>query len=144
MASTRNPARPVPTLAEATAKTRSLVEGLQARLGTPVSETGRPASRTVDLIPVSSTEDETEEDLERQLQEYFDRTMPANSPAEIPGDLSSRVIEGVVDRVLADWSNPQRATAVTASLRAAVIERLTERVLEHLQKSANARKFSAS
>ena len=145
MASTRNPARPGPTLAEATAKTRSLVEGLQARLATPGPEAGRPAPKTLDVIAVSSPEDETEEDLERQLQEYFERTMPANtSRTEIPSDLSSRVIEGVVERVLADWANPQRATPVTASLRAEVIERLTERVLDHLQKSGNARKASAS
>ena len=140
MASTRNPARPVSTLADATAKTRSLVEGLQARLATPSYEADRRAPRTVDVVPVPGNDDETEEDLERQLQEYFERTMPTASRTQIAGDLHSRVIEGVVERVLADWANPQRATAVTASLRAEVIERLTQRVLEQLQKSTNARK----
>ena len=144
MASTKNPARPGPALAAATAQTRSLVEDLQARLAARSRGTEMPVPKTVDVIAVSRPEDETEEDLERQLQEYFERTMPANSRTEIPGDLRSGVIEGVVERVLADWANPQRATPVTASLRAEVIERLTERVLEHLQKSGNARKAGAS
>lgn len=128
------------SLADATAKTRSLVEDLQARLTTRPYEAEKPAAKTVDVIAVASTQDEiqyeTEEELEQQLQAYFERTMPAvSTKAAAADDLRSRVIEGVVDRVLADWTNPQQS-ASAAALKREVIDRLVERVLEQFHKPA--------
>lgn len=128
------------SLADATAKTRSLVEDLQARLTPRSYEAEKTAAKTVDVVAVASIQDdfqcETEEELEKQLQAYFERTMPAVSTKPgVADDLRSRVIEGVVDRVLADWANPQPGVA-SAALKREVVDRLVERVLEQFHRPA--------
>ncbi len=50
--------------------------------------------------------------------------------SKILDELRNRVIEGVVDRILAEWSNPQNQEG---GLAAEVMERLIERVLDELQ-----------
>ena len=139
MPSTRTTSsRPASSLADATAKTRSLVEDLQARLTTRPYAADKPATKMVDVIPAANTRDdiqyETEEELEKQLQAYFERTMPAVSTRPgVADDLRSRVIEDIVDRLLADWANPQ-LSAPAAALKREVIDRLVERVMEQFQK----------
>jgi len=79
--SARQPAAK-PTIINATARTRSVIEGLQARLNPPA--------------PESAPAPESEADLERELQSYFENRGTRN-------ELHSHVIESVVDRILADW-----------------------------------------
>jgi hypothetical protein len=67
-----------PTIINATDRTRSAIEGLQARLNQQ------------DPAP------ESEADLERELQAYFQNNGVRN-------DLRSHVIESVVDKILAEW-----------------------------------------
>jgi hypothetical protein len=73
----QSPAKP--TIINATARTRSAIEGLQAKL------TQQPDSPS-----------ESEDDLERELKAYFESSGTRN-------ELRSHVIESVVDRILADW-----------------------------------------
>ena len=153
-------ARPASTLADATAKTRSLIEDLQARLigegGSSGPERPRHAPRREsgaakesapeDLVPKdAAARNETEEDLDRQLQAYFDsvnessRSVPATATStltSVPADIRARVIEGVVERILAEWSHPEQGGAAAAALRREVVERLTDRVLEILHRIA--------
>ena len=95
----QSPAKP--TIINATARTRSAIEGLQAKL------TQQPDS------PL-----ETEDDLERELQAYFESNGVRN-------ELRSQVIEGVVDKILAEWPG----------LRQEVVDRLVERVAHELRKT---------
>lgn len=81
MPSARQPAAK-PTIINATARTRSAIEGLQARLNSVEPESGQTP--------------ETEDDLERELQTYFQNRGARN-------ELYSHVIESVVDRILAEW-----------------------------------------
>jgi hypothetical protein len=119
MPSARQPtAKPAATIVNATAKTRSVIEGLQARL-TRAPEPP-PAEESVD-------------DLEQQLQAYFDRATPTTPRTKILDELRSRVIDGVVDRILAEWANPQPG----AGLGPEVMERLIERVLKELSSGAS-------
>jgi hypothetical protein len=67
-----------PTIINATARTRSAIEGLQAKLNPQ-----EPAS-------------ESEDDLERELQAYFERN-------QVRDELRTRVIESVVDKILSEW-----------------------------------------
>jgi hypothetical protein len=139
--SSRQPSKPAPTIVNATAKTRSVIENLQARLMADAS--GKISdSASSPLPPVqqeSAPEDlgheESLDDLERQLQAYFDRPTSTPSPAKIPDELRSRVINGVVDRILAEWSNPQSGAG--ARLRQEVMDRLIERVLEEFKNKVN-------
>lgn len=119
------PARPVPTLADATAKTRSLIEELQARL------TGEALSPEPAL---AVKPEETEDELERQLQAYFERTaaVPSAPRRYSLDEIRARVINGVVERILAEWSHGEHG-AEGAALRSEVIDRLTDRVIEILQ-----------
>jgi hypothetical protein len=117
MPSARQPAaKPAATIVNATAKTRSVIEGLQARL-TRAPEPP-PAEESVD-------------DLELQLQAYFDRATPTTPRTKILDELRSRVIDGVVDRILAEWANP------SAGLGPEVMERLIERVLKEFRTEAS-------
>ena len=166
MPSTKSAAatRPVPTLADATAKTKSLIEDLQARLTGEGSSGGTERPRhslrrdTVGAKEAAAEEvsakdpsadtgakDETEEDLERQLQAYFDslsesgQSTPAaaaTSPAYKLDDIRARVIDGVVERILEAWSHPEHGGTAGAAIRHEVVERLTDRVLEMLQRVA--------
>jgi hypothetical protein len=152
--------KPVQTLADATAKTRSLIEDLQARLTGDAGSTTleRPRHARRELITAKevineeavgaplTAKDETEEDLDRQLQAYFDRMSAENLRSEpvIPSpaaaytleDIRARVIEKVAERILAEWSHPELGGAAGAAIRREVIDRLTGRVLEMLQNAA--------
>ena len=68
-----------PTIINATARTRSAIEGLQAKL-----------NQQPDSAP------ESEDDLERELKAYFETNGVRN-------DLRSHVVESVVDKILAEW-----------------------------------------
>jgi hypothetical protein len=76
--------------------------------------------------------EESVDDLEMQLQAYFDRATPATPRTKILDELRSRVIDGVVDRILAEW-NPQPGSSPGAGLGPEVIERLIERILEEFR-----------
>src|SRR5579863_6987082 len=118
MPSARQPAaKPVATIVNATAKTRSVIEGLQARL-TRAPEPP-PAEESVD-------------DLEQQLQAYFNRASPTTPRTKILDELRSRVIDGVVDRILAEWAN-SKPGSLDAGLGPEVMERLIERVLKEFR-----------
>jgi hypothetical protein len=122
MPSARQPtAKPAATIVNATAKTRSVIEGLQARL-TRAPEPP-PAEESVD-------------DLEQQLQAYFDRAAPTTPRTKILYELRSRVIDGVVDRILAEWANPKPGSP-SAGLGPEVMERLIERVLKEFRTEAS-------
>lgn len=124
-------ASPAATIVDATAKTRSVIENLQAKLA------AEPGGRPREEI---GPEQESIEDLERQLQTYFERTAPSDPSAALQrrsvllDELRSRVIDRVVDRILADWADPNSLSARSA-LAQQVMERLTERLLEELQKA---------
>jgi hypothetical protein len=126
MPSARQPAaKPAATIVNATARTRSVIEDLQARL------TADTRARTPEPQPIRpASAGESIDDLERQLQDYFERATPTSSRTKILDELRSRVIDGVVDRIMAEWANPQQDHG---GLAAAVMERLIERVLYELQ-----------
>jgi hypothetical protein len=127
MASAKSaPTRTVATLADATAKTRSLIEDLQARLASP--------EKAVE----AGEQEETEEELERQLKAYFERalTAPNRAVPAILEEMRQRVIDGVVDKIIAEWSEPQQNAVRGGALQREVIERLIDRVVEQLQKAA--------
>ena len=97
--------RAKPTIINATARTRSAIEGLQARLSPQEPNQQDPAP-------------ESEDDLERELQAYFENNGVRN-------DLRSHVIESVVDKILAEWPG----------LRQEVVDRLIERIADELRKT---------
>ena len=103
-----------------------MIESLQAKLA---AEAGARAK---------NGGSESIEDLERQLQAYFERTAPSDAHASrrsvVLDELRSRVIDRVVDRILADWADPNSPSARSA-LAQQVMERLTERLLEELQQT---------
>jgi hypothetical protein len=147
--SPKNPSvRQSSSLAAAAAKTRSAIEGLQERLSgeaqasTPQYVTPIPR-RALDIGP-----DETDEDLERQLQAYFARASSApksgtnlagSGRTQILDELRSRVIDGVAERILAEWACPQHGTSPT--LGSQLMERLIERLLDQLRKPAEISKI---
>lgn len=137
MPSARQPAaKPAATIVNATARTRSVIEDLQARL----TADARP--RSPEPQPIRPTAaGESIDDLERQLQAYFDSATPTSSRSKILDELRHRVIDGVVDRIMAEWADPQHPAG--AGLAAEVMERLIERVLEDLGKLAESSKFGA-
>lgn len=162
--------RPIPTLADATAKTRSLIEDLQARLtggegGANELEPPRRAPRRetavtrdvvakdMDANEVVAQElvarEETEDDLARQLQAYFDGVTNTQVTASLTrsgantytfDEIRARVVDGAVERILAEWAQPEGGGATGSLLRKAVIEGLIDRVLEILHKAAEAEK----
>jgi len=129
--SARQPAaKPAATIVNATARTRSVIEDLQARL------TADARGRVSGPQPVPEEASlESVDDLERQLQAYFEHATPTSSRTKILDELRSRVIDGVVDRILAEWANPQHQAG---GLAAEVMERLIERVLDELGKQSSA------
>ena len=131
MPSARQPAaKPAATIVNATARTRSVIEDLQARL------TADARGRVSGPQPVPEEASlESVDDLERQLQAYFEHATPTSSRTKILDELRSRVIDGVVDRILAEWANPQHQAG---GLAAEVMERLIERVLDELGKQSSA------
>jgi hypothetical protein len=94
-----------PAIINATARTRSAIEGLQARLNPQEPNQQDPAP-------------ESEDDLERELHAYFENNGVRN-------ELRSHVIEGVVDKILAEWPG----------LGQEVVDRLVERVANELRKT---------
>ena len=118
---------PASTIVDATAKTRSVIEGLQAKLAAEAEVRGKNGGS------------ESIEELERQLQAYFERTaqgdpgVQAARRSPVLDELRSRVIDRVVDRILADWADVNSPGARSA-LAQQVIERLTERLLDELQR----------
>ena len=117
---------PAANIVDATAKTRSMIESLQAKLAADGGARAKNGGS------------ESIEDLERQLQAYFERTAPSDGHAArrsvVLDELRSRVIDRVVDRILADWADPNSGSARSA-LAQQVMERLTERLLDELQKT---------
>lgn len=115
MPSAKNPAaKPATTIINATARTRSVIEGLQAKLA---------AER-----PNQLDDPESIEELERQLQAYFERTSLNPSRSPILEDLRKRVIEGAVERILAEWPN-------SSELGREVMDRLIEHVLREFRRT---------
>ena len=149
VASPKNPSgRQASSIASATAKTRSAIEGLQERLVGDANASARPSvPHYVTTIPARRTHDlaadETEEDLERQLQAYFARvgssrrtgtSVAPSARTHILDELRNRVVDGVAERILAEWACPQPGT--TPTLGSELMERLIERLLEQLRKPA--------
>ena len=110
-------------LTEAAEKTTAVLQGLQSRLS-------REASG------VRSAQPEVPDELGRQLEEYF-------AAASLPGaadqaaaagldDIRSRVLEGVVERILRGWQEP--SGRLSAGFKDALVERLIERVLDAIHK----------
>ncbi len=141
MPSTKNPStRPVASIARAAQRTRSVIEDFQTRL-TEVSQHAGVARLATGIAAekeaAGRTEaSESEAELERQLAAYFARA-GASTGSEATGssernkileELRARVIDAVVERILAGWlsGQPQEPSA----LRDEVLERLIERVLQ--------------
>jgi uncharacterized protein YPO0396 len=102
-------------LSEAAEKTTAVLQGLQSRL-----------SR--EAAGVRSAQPEVPDELGKQLEEYF-------AAASLPGaadDVRSRVLEGVVERILRGWQEP--GGRLSAAFKDALVERLIERVLDAIQK----------
>jgi len=133
-------AKPAATIVNATARTRSVIETLQARL------TADARSKVPGPQPVAEElpSEESVDDLEMQLQAYFDRATPSTPRTKNLNELRSRVIDGVVDRILAEWTNPQPGSSPGAGLGPEVMERLIERVLEEFRSAAEPSKTGAS
>jgi hypothetical protein len=143
-------------LVSATAKTQSVIEGLQARLrGEPAPKVRKQASTSVsrkkdvaDLVG-----EETQEELEKQLQAYFAtaevRPLTLTSTAEMSrvetrndlrhddlrqqDDLRLRVVEGVVVRILGEWARNDQERPPAARLGNEIMDRLIQRVMEQFR-----------
>jgi len=138
-------AEPAATIASATAKTRSVIEGLQARLSGDAQHRPQVTSVSPSRKKKAIEEEETEEELERQLQTYFTSTIvqARNAPGvanlsrtQIYDELRSRVVEGVVHRILAEWARREQELPGGARLGNEIMERLIQRVLEQFQELA--------
>jgi len=150
----KNPlVRPEASIASAAAKTRSAIEGLQEKLSEDAqSSVPQSVPQYVAAVPRKARDigpGETDEDLERQLQSYFARasssprggaSVTSSSRTQILDQLRSRVIDGVAERILAEWACPQPGTSPT--LGSELMERLIERLLEQLRKPAEISKIA--
>lgn len=149
MPSPKNPSvRQEASIASAAARTRSAIEGLQERLS---ADTQDSAPQYVTAVPRKALDivpSETDEDLESQLQSYFARassspmggaSVTSSTRTQILDELRSRVIDGVAERILAEWACPQPGTSPT--LGSELMERLIERLLEQLRKPAEISKI---
>jgi hypothetical protein len=151
MASPKNPStRPAASIATAAQKTRSAIEDLQSRI-TEVSQHGgigrlssvltaerEPETAIGAQAQEHSGTSETEAELERQLEAYFaSGGVKEGSATGPPGgsrhldDLRKRVVDGVVKRILADWSST--GPGASNPLWDEVMERLIERVFQQFQ-----------
>ncbi|HYL35972.1 MAG TPA: hypothetical protein VEV17_08680 [Bryobacteraceae bacterium] len=136
MASIKNqPARPGASIATAAAKARSAIQDLQAKLSEASHGAGGAPAAGKDTASV-----ESEEELERQLEAYFARASRstragpgAASRTAILDELRSRVIDGVVDRILEEWASGHSGTGGAAGLGDEVMERLIQRVLQQIK-----------
>ena len=102
-----------PKLTDAAAKTTAVMQTLQSRLHREAA----PA--------------EPADDLGEQLRRYFATPGGVPPPAKVPAEIQNLVIEGVVDRILLAWGEPN---GQLAAIKSAVIARLVERVLAELLK----------
>ena len=147
-------------LVSATAKTQSVIEGLQARLrGEPAPKVRKQASASVsrkkDVVDLVG--EETQEELEKQLQAYFAtaevRPLTIASTAEMSrvetrddvrhddfrhddlrhDDLRHRVVEGVVVRILGEWARNDQERPPAARLGNEIMDRLIQRVAEQFR-----------
>ena len=141
MSSKTSSVRRPSSIVTATAEACSVIENLQARLS------GEAQSTTPEIVaslPVTNEPEETEEELESQLQAYFARVNPTrNGPQPGPSgrgqlmdELRIRVVDGVADRILSEWSSPERGMSPNKSLGGELIDRLIQRILEQLRKPA--------
>ena len=96
---------------EAAEKASLVIRGLQSRLRARAG---------------SDPAEESSEELERQLQQYFATSVPVPQRAALLNEIRERVVDGVAERILRHWAQENSA------LESAVIERLIERILEHL------------
>jgi hypothetical protein len=146
----KNPlVRPEPSITSAAAKTRSAIEGLQEKLS---EDAQGSVPQYITAVPRKARDigpGETDEDLERQLQSYFARasssprggaSVTTSTRTQILDELRSRVIDGVAERILAEWACPQPGTSPT--LGSELMERLIERLLEQLRKPAEISKVA--
>jgi len=154
LSAAKNPSsKSAATLASATARTRSVIEDLQARLSgdarselpvrVPMVEIAKPK----DLLP----EQETEEDLERQLKAYFTRSSASGRSAvqsrggpivsnlsrtQMLDELQNRVVDGVVHRILSEWARREEELPGSSAMGNEIMERLIQRVYEQFQELA--------
>ncbi len=135
-------------IASAAAKTRSAIEGLQEKLSGDAPKSAPPFVAAVPRKVLDIGPAETDEDLEKQLQSYFARvsspsrgeaTLTSSTRTQILDELRSRVIDGVAERILAEWACPQPGTSPT--LGSELMQRLIERLLEQLRKPAEISKI---
>jgi len=101
-------------LTEAAAKTTAVLQTLQSRLNRETAPSEIP------------------DELGEQLQRYFAASEDQTLPAKISADIRDQVIDGVVERILRSWGEPDGQ--VSASIKSEVIGRLVERVLAGLLK----------
>jgi hypothetical protein len=131
--SARNPsAKPAATIINATARTRSVIEDLRARLAAEVPDHSPP--------PAPASTGEPVDELERELQAYFDRAAPKSGHAsrdQLLEDLRNRVIDCVVDRILAEWALSPAAAPHCLGLGRDVMDRLIERILNEFRRTAS-------
>lgn len=157
MPSSKNPSsRPVPSIARAAQRTRSVIEDFQSRL-TEVSQHAGLARLTTAVSPETEGEEahfrgaagpgtaeafESEAEMERQLAAYFAHagalsgTFDTAERGRILDELRQRVIDGVVERILANWTNGRLGES--SALREEVLERLIQRVLQQFGSGAPA------
>ena len=149
MPAPKNPSvRPEVSIASAAAKTRSAIEGLQEKLSEDAQSSVPHYVAPVPRKALDIGPGETDEDLEKQLQSYFARasspprgaaSVTSSTRTQILDELRSRVIDGVAERILAEWACPQPGTSPT--LGSELMERLIERLLEQLRKPAEISKI---
>lgn len=116
--------RSEPKISEVAEKTRVLIRGLQSRLSAEA-----PAE-------FHERGEDTQDDLEKQLQRYFESAgvgpqQSGSAESSVLSDIRTRVIDGVVERILREWDRPQGETS--GALENEVINRLIERVLHRLR-----------
>jgi len=120
MEARKNPiSRAEPSIPEAADRANSLIRDLQSRLRKGEEAAGEKPDEALD-------------ELDRQLQEAFSRQASQSlKGAAVPAEIRSRVVDGVVDRILSDWGRGSGGEG--RRLEEEVIERLVERVLEQLR-----------
>ena len=95
---------------------RALIEGVRSRFR---SESPR-------MLGAGHLDDDSE--LDRELRQYFE--LHEDPTASRESKLRGRIIDAVVDRLLAEWD--AREPGKTSPLQEAVMERLIQRILERL------------
>lgn len=105
-------------LTEAAEKTTAVLQGLQSRLSREAEARTAPP--------------EVPDELGKQLEEYFAAAaLPSATSSVRVDDIRSRVMEGVVEKILRGWQEP--GGRLSAAFKDALVERLIERVMDSLQ-----------